>query len=129
MIKSLEKTPWGAAHREGQDGMWNTEVFDSDGETICVLSWYTVETEIEDGTKILTSNLRDEHAAIFKAAPNLLGVLGECIEYLDGNEKNSICSTSVLHDKMKKAFQMATDFQSTRLMDKNGRFLKMTDNS
>lgn len=116
-LESLEKTPWDAAHRESHDGMWSTQVFDCEGETICDLAWYSVE--IEDGTVV--NSLRDEHAVLFKATPYILGVLGESIGYLESDEKHSICSTSPLYAKMKAAFQCATNFQRTRLVRKGER--------
>ena len=41
------------------------------------------------------------------AAPRMLALLIECDEYLSGNKLNSICSTSILHGKMKEIIAQA----------------------
>ena len=37
--------PWDQTHRKTKNGMYSTEIYDSDGETIATLSWYAIEAD------------------------------------------------------------------------------------
>lgn len=60
------KGPWSQSHRQGSDGMYNTEVYDHKGETICTLSWHPVY----EGNGV-TSTDRSANAHLIAAAPDM----------------------------------------------------------
>lgn len=62
--------PWSQSHREGPDGMWNTQVYDDSGATIATLAWYPVE--LPNG---VTTTAREANARLIAAAPDLLVAL------------------------------------------------------
>tara|TARA_R100001594_G_scaffold82907_2_gene117563 strand:+ start:2783 stop:3091 length:309 start_codon:yes stop_codon:yes gene_type:complete len=61
--------PWGQSHRKDKSGGYSTEVYDSNGETICTLDCYVVPTE-----KGFTTN-RDENARLIACAPDMYEML------------------------------------------------------
>lgn len=61
--------PWSQSHRKDKSGGYSTEVYDSNGETICTLDWYVVPTE-----KGFTTN-RDENARLIACAPDMYDTL------------------------------------------------------
>ena len=63
------KGPWNQSHRKTKSGGYSTQVYDSDGETICTLAWYPVPTE-----KGFTTN-RSENANLIACAPDMYEML------------------------------------------------------
>lgn len=49
----------------------------------------------------------ENNAVLIQAAPEMLEVLIEAVEYLDPNPLNAISSTSVLHNKMREVILKA----------------------
>lgn len=70
---------WSFAHREGDAGMFNTEVFCADGHTIATMAWYPMPTV--DG---VTGTYREGNARLCAAAPDLLLALHNMLE--DGDK-------------------------------------------
>jgi hypothetical protein len=68
--------PWAQSHRENDSGMFNTEIYDGDGETIATLAWYPVD--LGNGT---IATAREANAALIveavNAHPALLARVGE----------------------------------------------------
>ncbi len=67
--------PWEQSHRKGINGFYNTEVYDSKGETIATIAWYPVKM------KDSTVTAREPNAQLIASAPELLGV---CKYLVDG---------------------------------------------
>jgi hypothetical protein len=65
--------PWLQSHRQIPDGMYSTEVYAKDGETIATIHWYPVKTD--DGW--ITS--RDGNARLIAAAPDMLAALQDIV--------------------------------------------------
>jgi len=65
---------WYQAHRENEEGMYNTEVFTKDGQVICTLHWYPKN----EGNGV-TSTYREANAKLISAAPCLLDALQELL--------------------------------------------------
>lgn len=63
------KGPWSQSHRKTKSGGYSTQVYDSDGETICTLAWYAVPTE-----RGFTTN-RSENAQLIACAPDMYEML------------------------------------------------------
>ena len=61
---------WYQSHRKQNDGMYSTQVYDKEGETICTLEWYPVD----EGNGV-TSTAREANAKLIAAAPDLLEAL------------------------------------------------------
>lgn len=61
---------WGQSHRKGSGGMYNTEVYDHKGETICILAWHAVD----EGNGV-TSTDREANAHLIAAAPDMYKML------------------------------------------------------
>ncbi len=75
----MKHTPgkWQYAHREGKHGMWSTDVFTEDGETVCTMAWYPMP--MDDNGVIGT--YRQGNAALCAAAPALLEALKEMVAF------------------------------------------------
>ena len=69
MNTKFTKGPWSQSHRKDKSGGYSTEVYDSNGETICTLDWYVAPTE-----KGFTTN-RDENARLIACAPDMYEML------------------------------------------------------
>ena len=63
--------PWNFAHRRRYDGMYDTEIFDSEGNTVATAAWYALPKTHEG----MTSTNRMENARLIAAAPDLLEAL------------------------------------------------------
>ena len=61
--------PWSQSHRRGSDGLYSTQVFDADGQSIATLEWHAVL--IEGGVR----TDRAENARLIAAAPDLLAAV------------------------------------------------------
>ena len=70
--KTFTAGKWSQSHREGKDGMYNTQVYDSEGETICTLAWHAVN----EGNGV-TSTDREENAVLISHAPDMYKLLNE----------------------------------------------------
>jgi hypothetical protein len=61
--------PWAQSHRaipNDPNGMWSTQIYDTNGKTIADVAWYAVQ----EGNVISTS--REANARLIAAAPDLL---------------------------------------------------------
>ncbi|AUR97688.1 hypothetical protein NVP1243O_65 [Vibrio phage 1.243.O._10N.261.54.B5] len=68
------KGPWTTSYREGKDGMFNQDVYDTDGESICTCSWYAIEngiTEVGGKTYRSTTTNREHNAHLIAASPEM----------------------------------------------------------
>lgn len=66
---------WLQSHRKTSDGMYSTQVYTEDGETIATLHWYPMpqRKEIIDGEpKLVTATYREGNAKLIASAPELL---------------------------------------------------------
>ena len=70
-MTSFTKGKWSQSHREGSDGMYNTEVYDDRGHTICILDWHTEPNA--------TRTDRPENAALIAAAPDMYAMVNEVL--------------------------------------------------
>ena len=75
--------PWFQSHREGDDGMYRTQVYDKNGETIASLAWYPYTV----GNNTYT--LRDQNAKLIAAAPELLEALIQLVYELTGEQESA----------------------------------------
>jgi len=77
---------WYQSHRQipnDADGMYSTQVYTEDGETIATLDWYPMPQieEIVDGKKrYVTGTYRDGYARLISAAPELLKVCQSIVQ-------------------------------------------------
>jgi len=81
-MKDLEfkgtKGEWKQSHRmipKDKDGMYSTQVYDSNGETICSMSWCGSPpvSKVENGVKkSFITSLAPKNAKLISAAPDLL---------------------------------------------------------
>lgn len=81
METKFTKGPWFTEYRENQSGMYNQDVFDANGKTICECSWYEAETTIEiDGEvrRAIGTN-REANAHLIAAAPEMYATLERVI--------------------------------------------------
>ena len=65
---------WKQSHRQipnNKDGMYDTQVYTDDGETIATIHWYSKPPIIENNVKTIGS-YRKENAKLIAAAPELL---------------------------------------------------------
>lgn len=75
---------WYQSHREipnDEDGMYATQVYTEDGETICTLSWYPMppkQVVIDGKPKIQTGTYREGNAILIANAPEML----KCLEMI-----------------------------------------------
>ncbi len=70
--------PWACSHRLiFATGMYSTQVYDNNGETIASIAWYP----IKNGN--VTSTNRDDNARLIAAAPAMLDMLIECYQFAD----------------------------------------------
>ena len=68
---------WKQSHRQipnNKDGMYDTQVYTDDGETIATIHWYSKPPIIENNVKTIGS-YRKENAKLIAAAPDLLEAL------------------------------------------------------
>lgn len=61
--------PWSQSHRETRDGMYSTEVYCADGETIAKCAWYPRPADPATGA---IGTYREANARLIAAAPDLL---------------------------------------------------------
>lgn len=71
------KGDWHQSHREGADGMYNTEVYDQEGNTICQLAWYA----IKEPNGVTRTN-REDNANLIKASPKMYREIERDIDWL-----------------------------------------------
>ena len=69
------KGSWHQSHRKGSDGMYNTEVYDQEGNTICQLAWYAIKEP--NG---VTSTNREHNANLIKASPKMYSALQSILD-------------------------------------------------
>ena len=93
--------PWFQSHREGNDGMYRTQVYDKNGETIASLAWYPFTVDNN------TYTLRDQNAKLISAAPDLLEALKRFIAFTDNINNSSFESSMILQAKL--AIKKATE--------------------
>ena len=79
MSKEFKGTPgeWKQSHRQipnDVDGMYSTQVYTEDGETIASLAWHAKPAVTENGIKKIGS-YREANAKLISAAPELLKAL------------------------------------------------------
>jgi hypothetical protein len=67
---------WSQSHREQSDGMYITQVYDENGQSICDLNWHSVETTLGFKTD------REENALLIAAAPEMYELLEELLEVI-----------------------------------------------
>jgi len=78
MEQKFTPNKWQFSHREipnDPDGMYATQVYTEDGETIATLAWYPMpqRKEIIDGEpKLVTGTYREGNARLIASAPELL---------------------------------------------------------
>lgn len=101
-------SPWFQSHRQipnDENGMYATQVYTEDGETIATLSWYKkpLPPRIINGKKVkVTGTYREANAKLIAAAPELL----EALQNLE-NDNNAIPPHA--WDKVQKAIKKATE--------------------
>ena len=88
--------PWGCGHRKQSDGMWCTEVFCGQGETIAAVAWYP-KPEIGG----VTATYREANARLIASAPELLSALKDCREAL--LRAGAVGELAVVNAAIKKA--------------------------
>lgn len=71
--------PWHQSHRHCGCGMYNTQVYTADGETIATLHWYPKPKD-ENGS---IGTYREANARLIAAAPDLLEALEEIVTISD----------------------------------------------
>ena len=71
METKFTAAPWSTEHRQNSDRMYSTEVFDSEGETICVCSWF----KIYEGNNGVISTNRQDNANLISSAPAMYEML------------------------------------------------------
>tara|TARA_B110000114_G_C14796728_1_gene279064 strand:+ start:99 stop:413 length:315 start_codon:yes stop_codon:yes gene_type:complete len=102
MKKQFTPGEWKQSHRQipnDADGMYSTQVYTEDGETIASLAWYAKPPIIENGKKTIGS-YRKENAQLISAAPNMLEALMDL-----ENDNNSI--PKPIWDKVQNAIKKA----------------------
>jgi len=83
--KDFTQGKWYQSHREipnDEDGMYATQIYTEDGETIATLSWYPKPKEkvIIDGKPMIsTGTYRDGNARLIVEAPEMYSLLSRII--------------------------------------------------
>lgn len=78
MKKEFTPGEWKQSHRQipnDPDGMYSTQVYTEDGETIASLAWYPkppVSQIIDGESRIVTGSYREANAKLIVVAPELL---------------------------------------------------------
>jgi hypothetical protein len=86
MEKEFTPKPWFQSHRQipnDPDGMYDTQVYDSEGNTIATLSWHKKEPKkimIEGSPYTVIGTHRPKNAQLIAAAPDMIDVLLELQE-------------------------------------------------
>jgi len=95
-MTKFTKGEWSQSHRKQLDGMYITQVYDDNGESICDLSWHAVH---EDGG--VTSTDREANAHLIAASPDMYAMIEDLYQMLDKlNEGfNADCKATELSDK------------------------------
>jgi hypothetical protein len=107
---------WHQAHRpipNDPDGMYSTQVFTIDGQTIADLAWYPMparEEIIEGKTMSVIGSYREANAKLISAAPNLLKALDGLMADIGGGKKHCVheYDCTCAWDKAKNAIEKAT---------------------
>ena len=101
-MEKFTKGEWRQSHREKQDGMYSTEVYDEEGKTICTLAWHKVP--IEGG---FTTD-REANAKLIAAAPLMYEQL---LSIVDGSafDKESGLVWEHRLDAIREALKKATE--------------------
>ena len=74
METKFTKGEWRQSHREKPNGMYSTEVYDENGETICTLAWHKIPIEGGYATD------RESNAKLIAAAPEMYEALRKILE-------------------------------------------------
>lgn len=82
--------PWSCAHREGDDGMYRTQVFCPAGKTIANVAWYPV-----DQGNGVTATSRAANAQLMAASPLLLKACQQAIHALKGREHDGFLRDAI----------------------------------
>lgn len=92
---------WIQSHRmipNDEEGMYSTQIYTEDGETIATLSWYP---NYEIKGQITT--YRDENAKLIAASPDLLEALKDLVRYCE--ENNVGAELELSHSAIEKALK------------------------
>jgi hypothetical protein len=113
MKKQFTPGEWKQSHRQipnDADGMYSTQVYTENGETIASLAWYAKPPVIENGKKVIGS-YRKENAKLISAAPNMLEALIAITDNIDKWLETDIPAdketSKKLYDDAKKAIKKA----------------------
>lgn len=93
MKKDFTPGEWKQSHRKIQNnkkGMYDTQIYTEDGETIATVSWYprSQEKGTHEGKPVLiTGTYREANAKLIACAPELLGALEELIQVKEWKDK------------------------------------------
>lgn len=93
MKKDFTPGEWKQSHRKipnNKKGMYDTQIYTEDGETIATVSWYPRPQEkgIQDGKNVLiTGTYREANAKLIACAPTLLEALEELIQVKEWKDK------------------------------------------
>ena len=93
---------WHQSHREipnNEDGMYATQIYTADGETIATISWYP-KPEVNG----LIETYRGANARLIVCAPEMLSAM---IEFCERVEKGEVRSTKT-YNKFKEIITKAT---------------------
>lgn len=113
MKKEFTPNEWYQSHRpipNDPDGMYNTQVYTEDGETICTLAWYPkppVFEKVEGEKRKVIGSYREANAKLIAAAPNLLDALEEMLDVfsLDVDDEESENAVVKAQRAIQKALQ------------------------
>jgi hypothetical protein len=84
-VKDFTPNKWHQSHRpipNDEDGMYATQIYTEDGETIATLHWYPKQKEkvIIDGKPMIsTGTYRDGNARLIVEAPEMYSLLSRII--------------------------------------------------
>lgn len=111
MEKKFTPGPWMQSHREipnDEDGMYATQVYTPDGETIATLAWYPMPKKlklVEGVERYVIDTYRDANAALIASAPDLLEALERLVEMFKG-EPNTESAIEQANAAISKALSM-----------------------
>ena len=120
MKKQFTPGEWKQSHRKmpnSKDGMYSTQVYTEDGETICSLAWYPKPKEkgIHEGKEVMiTGTYREANAQLISASTNMLEALIAITNNIDKWLETDIAAdketSKKLYDDAKKAIKKAIGY-------------------